>query len=146
MINVYCHTLLFLHDSYNQNQIFQIYWSLLRLGLEWPLTCDWSLSRLRPHSLSVKPSSEQPRDGSISQNMCSEQRGRGGWLSAALLYSVFCLNWKKEGLMRTCKGISKEHIVIPYLLHLYMSLFNIYISLLDWTALLALGSSVCFKR
>lgn len=104
-----------------------------------------------PPSLPVceKPSFEVPRDGSISQNMW-QRAGRWGGLSgstAALVYSFFCLNWKKKNrvLWELVKEYLRSILSSHSLLHLYMSVFNIYISLLNWIVLLALSSSMCLK-
>ena len=91
--------------------------------------------------VSGSPVCESPhmkhQEMAVFHRICSSQPGGGGGgvvvvgglsgAAAALVYSFFCLNWKKKkkkkkGLWRTCKGISKEHIVIPFFVtSLYVS-------------------------
>lgn len=104
-----------------------------------------------PPSLPVceKPSFEVPRDGSISQNMW-QRAGRWGdyqdplqhWFTAS---SVWIGKKKNRVLWELVKEYLRSILSSHSLLHLYMSVFNIYISLLNWIVLLALSSSMCLK-
>lgn len=64
------------------------------------------------------------------------------WFTAS---SVWIEKKKKKVLWELVKEYLRSILSSPSLLHLYMSRFNIYISLLDWIPLLALSSSVCLK-
>lgn len=77
----------------------------------------------------------------------SREMGGLSGSTAALVYSFFCLNWKKKNrvLWELVKEYLRSILSSHSLLHLYMSVFNIYISLLNWIVLLALSSSMCLK-
>lgn len=126
--------------SGNQNQIFLFFDFSRDLASSGPQTYDWSHS-LEPPWVPFslwKYSFLVPRDGSISQNMCQRVLERwwlrGGGIiwshcSTALQLLLFEFRKKnerkkKEGLMRTCKGISEERIVTPFYISICLLIFT----------------------
>lgn len=103
-----------------------------------------------PRFLLCKSPYSKYQEMAVFHRICGSKRGGGGLagaIAAPLVYSFFCVNWKKKE--KILWGLVKEYLrrilSSRCLLHLYMSLFNIYISLLDWIPLLALCSCVCLK-
>lgn len=65
--------------------------------------------------------------------------------STGLQLLLFELEKKNRVLWELVKEYLRSILSSHSLLHLYMSVFNIYISLLNWIVLLALSSSMCLK-
>lgn len=113
-----CHILILLRDSCNlpSDQILYFFWAQRRPGLSWPLTYDWSLScwaTEAPQSVkaliwSTKRWQYFTEYVAASGEVGDYQEPLQHWFTASYVWI------KKKGLMRTCKGISKEHIVIPF--------------------------------
>lgn len=137
--------------SHNHHHILYFYWAQQRPGLWWPLTHDWSHSRLsHQSSLSVcktlvwstKRWQYFTEYVAASGEVGDYQQPLQHWLTAS---SVWIEKKRKKVLWELVKEYLRSILSSHSLLHLYMSLFNIYISLLDWIPLLALSSSVCLK-